>query len=281
MSNARIRAERARVRAWQGPTTAPETARRLAHLHRLRALALEEKRLEERDENRIIPVGGPRRRRAKARRNARAVQRTELLRRVERVRAIGSRFAFPRTVINDLCDLLEVRLDDGDTPETQLIRDLEERWENRAWVAIDPNVRVGEDRTRAGFNDCSRPIFEGEAVRAVETVEGIETDATVVSLDRVNRLVYLTPAQHGWREVTDIEGLERLRAQERQNHEVYRLAGEQGLRWDEADRLAGMIHGLHGIGVSLELITERVAEATRTNEIFADILEAGDDGDPT
>lgn len=73
MSNAWKRRERAEAKRWVGPAVAPQTARRLAQLNALKAIAETDRAREARDEDRVIPVSGPGRRRAKARRNARAV----------------------------------------------------------------------------------------------------------------------------------------------------------------------------------------------------------------
>lgn len=273
MSNARKRGERARARAWKGPKVAPETARRLAHLETLRTIAVEEKRLEERDANRVIPVGGSGRRREKARRNARAVYDTELTRRVDRLRDVSPLFAFPRQTITEYRILMHDQTE---------IDDLERRWEFRACAVIDPNVRVRGNETYTSFEDCTRVVFEGEAVRAVELEDGIETNAIVTSVDRERGLIYLEVDWSDWRDVDDEKLLDHLRAQDRQNAQIYQICRDRGISWKETRHVTRLIKELHGVEIGFDDLQERVVEATRAIDDLTEILaeaNAVTDGD--
>lgn len=259
MSNARIRAERRRAKSWNGPTVAPQTARRLAHLEALRTIAVEEKRIEERDAGRIIPVGGSGRRREKARRNARAVYDTELTRRVSRLREMSPTYAFTRRVIAE-CRSLEHDQDELD--------DLERRWENRAWAIIDPNVRVRDNQSYVGFEDVSRSVSAGEAIRVVEIEDGIQTEAVVTDVDIDRCLVYVAVDWDGWHDVddeTDAEVLKYLCAMDRQNMEIYRIMAEkEGTTLPDARRIVLAMKSLHGIDVDgFDNLADRVADVWR------------------
>jgi hypothetical protein len=200
MSNARRRAE-ARRRA-HGPSTAPETARRLAHLYRLQRLALEEKRLEE-GKARPVPTTGPGRRRAKARRNAMEVRYSELHRRMSRIMQVSETFAFPFALASEYRTLLAETGRTGPAYDV-VLTDLERRWEGRAYVEVDPNRTQMDGSNRAGFEDCERPVAEGEAVILLEGEDLIEADAVVTHVDYDRRLIYVRQLdRQGWRDVAD------------------------------------------------------------------------------
>lgn len=256
-----------------GPSTAPETARRLAHLENLRQLAYADKRRED-GLARPIPTSGPGRRRAKARRNVRAVQRTELCRRVDRVIAASDTFAFPRSIHADLVNLCEIHVDEGLTPDLARLRIVEARWENRAYVCIDPNQRVMGNRGLASFEDCTRPVFDGEAVRVIEVEDGIEAEAVVYAVDRQRGLLYLDVAWNGFRDV-DPELLPALRAQLDFLAKTARLAREQGVSHVEAAAIARTVAGMHGVGLAITELTEPLnTAADAVNALVAALIES-------
>lgn len=208
MSNSQRRTEfRQRRKTHPGPTTSWDAAaqrdrvRRLGHLEDLRRIAVSGRRAEDRVEM-AIPTSGPDRRRAKARRNARAVRLTELLRRVDRVRSVSRTFAFPYATLSELHDLDE-RGSHGDA-----WLDLERRWRDRARVVVDPNQVVdaldgsGGRWLRVSFDRWPRPVYEGEAVTVIEADDELEMDGLIVGVDRLGGIVYVQPADGGRRAPT-------------------------------------------------------------------------------
>lgn len=66
-----------------------------------------------------------------------------------------------------------------------------------ARIRIDPNVRLGKNRTFSGFEDCDRVPVIGEHVTVYEDekpADAIEGPAVVTGIDEGKRLVYLEVA---------------------------------------------------------------------------------------
>jgi len=113
----------------------------------------------------------------------------------------------PLKMINELRELLGVEFDDPGYVD--MFNDLHRRWENRAYVLIDPNRTQLSGRNYAGFHDCERPVSAGEAIRVFEAEDAIVAEAVVDHVDLARDLVYLTITDtKGWR---DTEGEERER----------------------------------------------------------------------
>lgn len=60
-------------------------------------------------------------------------------------------------------------------------------------IAIDPNVRVADNHTYAGFEDIETggPVEVGMRVYVVELESNLVGHATVVDIDTANQLIYL------------------------------------------------------------------------------------------
>lgn len=61
----------------------------------------------------------------------------------------------------------------------------------RTRVEIDPNVRVGRQRTRTGLEDCHGPIAIGDDVTVYESEAGIEGHGRITDIDYDKKLVWL------------------------------------------------------------------------------------------
>ena len=58
-------------------------------------------------------------------------------------------------------------------------------------VTIDPNIRVRDNLTYAGFEDITGPFFEGALVTVLEVESGLVGKGRITSTDPEKRLVYL------------------------------------------------------------------------------------------